>query len=151
MKKIIYLFACFLLLAKVSSAQLNWELDNNSANFAFLILDYTTYKCEGGYFAKYPYSPGYDREKIPFSVVYNSPADSGDILFKYKSTNDTLFYASIWWMGCGEILYPKKIDSAELFTYDTNKVTPPNTIEYCKYFYYEIREQEYKIKADSAW
>lgn len=138
------------MLTKVSYAQLNWKLDNNCANFAFLILDYTTYKFEGGYFAKYPYSPAYDRESIPFTIVYTSPADSGDILYKYKSTNDTLFYGSFWWMGCGEILFPKKYDSAELFTYDTNKVSPPYTIEYYKNIT-EIRKEEYKIKADSAW
>ena len=150
MKRIISLLMFMFLFSRICNAQLNWKLDYDSANFAFLILDYNTYKLENGYFAKYKYYSDYDRYRIPFNIVYHSPSDYGDILFTYKSTNDTLFYASIWWAGYGKIIIPKILDSANLFTYDTVKVFPPYTTEYYKYMP-EISDELFHIKADSAW
>jgi hypothetical protein len=138
------------LFSRICSAQLNWKLDYDSANIAFLILDYNTYNLENAYFAKYKYYPDYDRYSIPFKIVYHSPSDSGDILFTYKSTIDTVFYASIWWMGRGRIIYPKILDSANLFTYDTVNVSHPYSTEYYKYLP-EISDELFHSKADSAW
>jgi hypothetical protein len=149
-KTIIGLFVVILLFPKICTAQLNWELDYNSANFAFIVLDYNTYKLENGYFAKYKYDSKYDQYGIPFNIVYNAPYDFGNILFAYKSTNDTLFYASIEWAGYGKIIFPKVFDTANLFTYDSIKTTPPYKTEYYKYMD-EISDELFHVKADSAW
>jgi len=92
-------------------SQINWNLDANSANFAFLVLDYNTYNFEGGYFTKYNYQPGFDADSIPFKIIYNNPVDSGNITFEYSATNDTIFSAVIWWAGLGHIIFPNTIDS----------------------------------------
>lgn len=150
MKNIIKLLLLLGLFSNLSFSQINWELDYESANFAFLVVDFNTYDFEGGYFTKFDYYPGYDIAGIPFSIVYNPPIDSGDILFTYSATNDTIFAASIWWMGQGQILFPDSIDDASLFTYDSTIMINPFTIAYLNYVG-EIEDSVFRQKADSAW
>ncbi|MBI1932406.1 MAG: T9SS type A sorting domain-containing protein [Ignavibacteriales bacterium] len=135
---------------RYSFSQLDWNLDYESANFAFLVVDYSTYQFEGGYFTKFPYYPGYDREYIPFKVIYNPPADYGNISFLYSATNDTIFSADIWWAGSGTITYPSEIESDTLFTIDSTIIVYPFTINYFNYVD-EIPDSIFKSKADSAW
>jgi hypothetical protein len=143
----------FLILATFSSlsfSQINWKLDDDSANFAFLLVDYNSLRFEGGFFTKFKYYPEYDRYKIPFDIVYNAPADYGNILFTYSPTKDTIFAADIWWAGCGSITYPKVTDAADQFTFDSSSIVRPYTIEYLQYMP-EISNEIYIIKADSVW
>jgi hypothetical protein len=150
MKNIIKLLLMLGLFSNLSFSQINWELDYDSANFAFLKVDFNTYDFEGGYFTKFAYQPGYDITGIPFSIVYNPPIDTGDILFAYSATDDTIFFASIWWAGQGEILFPDSIDDASLFTYDSTLLVLPFAIEYYNYVG-EIEDSVFHQKADSAW
>ena len=150
MKNLIKISLMLGICSNLSLSQINWELDYESANFAFLVVDFNTYNFEGGYFTKFNYYPGFDTTGIPFTIVYNAPMDSGDILFAYSATNDTIFSASIWWAGRGQILFPDSIDDASLFTYDSSIIINPFTIEYLKYMD-EIDESEFQQKADSAW
>ncbi len=150
MKNIIKLLLMLGLFSNLSFSQINWKLDYESANFAFLIVDFNTYDFEGGYFNKFDYHPGYDIAGIPFSIIYNPPIDSGDILFAYSATDDTIFAASIWWAGQGRILFPDSIDDASLFTYDSSIIINPFTIAYLNYVG-EIEDSVFRQKADSAW
>jgi len=131
-------------------SQVKWNLDYDSANFAFLVVDYTTYNFEGGYFTKFDYHPGYDREYIPFSIEYNQPIDYGNILFTYAATNDTIFAADIWWAGTGLITFPTEIEDASQFTYDSTLQILPFTISYLNYVD-EIAGSTFQQKADSVW
>jgi hypothetical protein len=133
-----------------SFSQINWELDYESANFAFLKVDFNTYEFEGGYFTKFDYHTGYDIAGIPFTIIYNPPIDFGNILFAYSATNDTIFAADIWWMGQGQITFPDSIDEASLFTYDSTILIHPFTISYINYLD-EIEDSLFRQKADSAW
>lgn len=54
------------LFSNLSFSQINWNLDYDSANFAFLVVDYTTYNFEGGYFNKFKYYSEYDRYSIRY-------------------------------------------------------------------------------------
>jgi hypothetical protein len=140
----------FGLLGNLSFSQINWELDYESANFAFLVVDFNTYDFEGGYFTKFNYHPGFDIIGIPFSIVYNPPLDYGNIMFAYSATNDTIFAADIWWAGQGQITFPDSIDDASLFTYDSTIMIQPFTISYINYVD-EIEDSIFSQKADSAW
>jgi hypothetical protein len=97
MKSIMKIFILFVFLNAQYFSQVSWNLDYDSANFAFLKVDYNTYEFEGGYFTKFPYQEGYDRQYIPFNIIYNSPIDYGNIAFLYAASSDTIFAADIWW------------------------------------------------------
>ena len=151
MKRIILPFILlFNFVPNLLFSQINWNLDNNSANFAFLVIDYNTYKFEGGYFTKFNYQPGFDVDSIPFGIIYNPPNDHRDILFSYSATNDTIFAADIWWAGQGHIIFPNKIDSASQFSYDSTTVSDPLSFSYYNYVS-EIANSLFRPKADSAW
>ena len=144
------LLLLLILFNNLSVSQVGWDLDYESANFAFLKLDYNTYNLEGGYFTKFPYHKGYDNEYIPFTVIYNPPIDYGNISFIYSATADTIFAADIWWAGHGQITFPNLIDSASEFTYDSTLVDTPISTSYINYVD-EIVDSVFHQKADSAW
>lgn len=53
--------------------------------------------------------------KTPFSVIYNKPADFGDISFIYDPTGQTVFKGTIIWNGKGTIEIPGKFLKQESF------------------------------------
>lgn len=150
MKNNLSILFIFLLFPINLFSQIKWDLNYDSANFAFLVLDYNTYNFEGGYFTKFKYTSGYDKNGIPFKIVYNPPMDYGNILFSYSATNDTIFAADIWWAGWGGIKYPKIIENANQFTFDSTIVINPYSFEYFHYMN-EISSVSFHTKADIAW
>ena len=149
MKNYVIIFL-LLLINGISIAQVNWKLDYNSANFAFLKVDYTTYNFEGGYFAKFGYHPGHDIYEIPFDIIYNPPFDFGDITFKYSGTGDSIFAATIVWAGRGHITYPDSISGSNEFSVDSSINVIPYSFQYYNYIG-EIKDSIFRQKADSAW
>jgi hypothetical protein len=150
MGKIIKIFLLLTLCNSLSYSQIGWDLDYQSANFAFLMVGYDSNNFEGGYFKKIPYRKGYDNEYIPFTVIYNSPIDYGNITFLYSATMDTIFAADIWWAGQGHITFPDAIDSASQFNYDSTIIGKPISTSYLNYVD-EIADSIFDRKADSAW
>ncbi len=152
MKRLILSTALFVLIVpSFLFSQINWNLDFDSANFAFLSVDFDSYNFEGGYFTKYNYISGLALQNIPLSIVYNSPTDYGNISFAYSANpTDTIFAADIWWAGQGHITFPNKIDSASQFTYDSTAVGNPMSISYFNYMN-ELPDSVLHEKADSAW
>ncbi len=150
MKSIMKIFILFVFLNAQYFSQVSWNLDYDSANFAFLKVDYNTYEFEGGYFTKFPYQEGYDRQYIPFNIIYNSPIDYGNIAFLYAASSDTIFAADIWWAGTGQITYPDSIEDASRFSFDSTNVTFPFSISYMNYVD-EMPDSVFRSKADSAW
>lgn len=134
----------------LSPDTINWQLDNNSSNFAFLIADYETYNFEGGYFAKFSKYTNEDSGKIPFSIIYNPPSDYGNIAFRYSGTNDTIFAADLWWAGTGGITFPDSVENEFKFRYDSTDVGNPQSVEYFNYVY-EVPDSLFILKADSTW
>ena len=149
MKRYIKFFTLFFLLSNPNFSQPNWDLENDHANFAFFVVDYSTYNFEGGYFNKFPYQPGYDSTSIPFTITYHSPSDFGDILFTYSATNDTIFAATILWRGIGKITFPDTINPASEFTYDSTLNITPLSVSYINYVSFE--DTSFIPRADSAW
>ncbi len=150
MKNIIKVFLIVGICNSLSYTQVNWELDYNSANFAFFIVDFSTYNFEGGYFTKFDYHPGYDDTEIPFNIVYNPPLDYGNIMFAYSATGDSIFSADIWWAGQGQITFPDSIEDASQFRYDSSQSILPYSVSYYDYVY-ELEDSIFLQKADSSW
>ncbi len=150
MKNIIKLILIIAVYNPPSFTQVNWDPDYNSANFAFLAVDFNTYNFEGGYFTKFDYYPGYDVTGIPFTIVYNPPIDYGNIMFAYSATGDTIFAADIWWAGQGEITFPDSLEDASQFTYDSSLSILPYSVSYLDYVF-ELEDSVFHQKADSAW
>ncbi|WP_243347715.1 T9SS type A sorting domain-containing protein [Parabacteroides sp. FAFU027] len=73
---------------------------------ATLKVDYNSYVFEGGNLSEYN-CKDCDNTTLPFVTDFHSPGDFGSITFLLKPTSDTIFYATIIWMGTGQIYYPK--------------------------------------------
>ncbi|MEI6091554.1 MAG: hypothetical protein WCR42_13955 [bacterium] len=77
----------------------------------FLKVDFETNTFEGGKeltFAK-------ETETFTITNIYVPPGDFGSVKLMYSELNDTLFYGTIWWMGKGEMTYPKELLPADKF------------------------------------
>jgi hypothetical protein len=120
MKKILHLLVLIPLLFLGGCDQFDWDWnhdhhddnDHNSSNKVLMLrVDYSTNTFEGG--IEYSYNQPTDSFNI--DVDYVDPGDFGSILLTYRELQDTLFYGTIIWMGCGEMIYPTTIDSANHF------------------------------------
>jgi len=101
--KIFFLLVCVLcpLLVFCQSGSI---IKSDSLNLCVLKLDYKTYNFEGGNLSYYKKCPAAD--SLPFIREYQAPCDFGNIKYKINSTLETVFNASIIWMGTGSITYP---------------------------------------------
>lgn len=129
----------------------NWKLSNDSMNLAILVLDYQTYQLEKGHFSIHKPCDNCDIDSLPFDIVYNPPTDFGDISFYYKETKEKLFTATIIWTGMGSIYSPNFNLSKNSINKIDSVIKQPISIQYFAYPLMFYPEQEYKIKADSAW
>lgn len=76
----------------------------DSMNFAILISNYQSYELEMGHFSTHQLCNNCDSIGLPLEMIFETPADEGSITFKYNLTFDTLFYATIIWLGTGQII-----------------------------------------------
>jgi hypothetical protein len=76
-----------------------------------LKVDYTTLAFEGG--IEYVFNQQTDSFTI--DIEYVDPGDFGSIQLTYQELNDTLFFGTIIWMGCGEMIIPEALESAGHF------------------------------------
>ncbi len=149
----------FLMLSSITTAQSYSQrfksdfIKEDSMNLAILELDFLTYEFIEGNMAYFPLCDSCDSDSLPFNIEFMSPMDYGEILFKYSHNEDTLFYASIWWMGTGEIYYPDQFLPSSVFAYQNESIILPDHAQYYEYLliptYYSL--DQYKQKADSAW
>ena len=128
-------------------------IKEDSMNLAILELDFLTYEFIEGNVAYYPLCDSCDLDSLPFNIEFITPMDYGEILYKYSHNEDTLFYASIWWMGTGEILYPEQFLPSSAFGYQNESVPLPEHVQYFDYWLIPnwYSEEQYRGKADSAW
>jgi hypothetical protein len=104
----------FLFLSILYSQPL-FDLPDDSASFGILISDYLSGEFEEGTTLNFPICVPCDNSGFPFDIFYQSPGDFGWIQFNYSETGDTVFYATIIWMGQGQIYFPHSFFSADSF------------------------------------
>lgn len=131
-------------------AQSLWDLENDSMNLAILVSDFQTYEFETGHFSIHQPCDSCDIDSLPFDIYFISPSDFGWITFTYTETQDTLFYASINWMGIGKIIFPENFLSSDSFNIDDTIIQNPLSIKYYEYCAL-MPDSTFKQKADSAW
>lgn len=131
----------------------NGFIKQDSMNLSILVLDYLSYEFIEGSISYYPICDSCDLDSLPFEIEFMSPMDYGEILYKYAFNEDTLFYASIWWMGLGEIKIPVGFLSSEAFSYQDESIMLPGHTQYFDYWLtpYGMSMEQYIEKADSAW
>lgn len=98
-------------------------------NMATLIVDYDTYNFEGGNISYYSCSDC-AADSIPFTIDYRAPGDFGGITFKLSSLSDTVFDATIFWMGEGQIYYPTEFSMQAPFTNGSSAINKPDDLRY---------------------
>ena len=140
MKKFLHLLVFIPLLFLGSCDQFDWDWNHDhhddndpiSSNKVLMLkVDYTTNAFEGG--IEYIFRQQTDSFNI--DVDYVDPGDFGSIRLTYHELQDTLFYGTIIWMGCGEMIYPSAIDSADQFdvVLTDDVVRPVNCFENIMY------------------
>ncbi len=96
------------LLAGISlSGQRSWDLPDDSTSIGIFIYDFLTSEFEGGQIQNYPICGSYDSSGVPLIFTYQPPVDFGWDMFSYPCTEDTVFFATIVWMGTGSISIPE--------------------------------------------
>ena len=128
-------------------------IKEDSMNLATLVLDFLSFEFLEGTVNYYPLCDSCDLDSLPFFIEFMNPMDYGEILFKYSYNSDTLFYASIWWAGTGQIFYPEEFSPSIEFSYQEDVVVLPIHSQYYDYWLTPqgYSWQEFIEKADSAW
>lgn len=127
-------------------------LKGDSLNFVTLIVDYDTFEFEGGNISYYERCNNCSEDSIPFQVLVNYPGDFGSITYNIQNTFETVYHATIIWMGTGQIYHPESFGSTYPFNTISNKVGKPDDIEYYDKYGTKIYNDSSFIKsADSAW
>jgi len=126
------------------------DIKSGYANISTLIVDYDSYKFEGGNMSYYCCT-NCQNDGLPFLFGYNSPGDFGSITVILKPTFDILFDASIIWMGKGEINYPTNFSLNYPFTDSIHSVPQPLDLVYIKTDGKSSTDFTFNQKADSAW
>lgn len=116
-----------------------------------LIVDFDTYTFEGGSISHFD-CPSCEKDEIPFSVSYDSPGDFGGISFLLEPAQDTVFDATIIWMGEGEIYEPESFSNDDPYQNIFAFVEKPENLRYWNFngepF---VDDPDMKLRADSAW
>ena len=139
----------FLFLSILYSQPL-FDLPDDSASFGMLICDYETSEFEEGIVLNVPLCAGCDSIGFPFDIFYQSPGDFGWIQFNYTETNDTIFYATIVWMGQGSITYPTNFLPADSFSVEAGNASDPDSIYYWSSWGDTIIEDETFLQSAAA-
>ncbi|MEI6061090.1 MAG: T9SS type A sorting domain-containing protein [Bacteroidota bacterium] len=121
------------------------------ANIAILLVDYDTHKFEGGNLSYYSCT-ACSNDSLPFSrsVVWHT-ADDFEIAFKMDLEPDTVFHATTFWMGIGQIYYPMAYSLYDPFVHSNTHVQKPTDIEYVDKLGLTTNDPLLVSQADSAW
>ena len=125
-------------------------IKNGVVSLATLVVDYTTNNFEGGNIEYYSCND-YRNDSIPFDIYYRPPGDFGNIFFKLSSIKDTVFYATIIWMGKGKIKYPHTFSKLAPFINSSVATDKPNDLWF---IYADTLMTKYLnlfSKVDTAW
>ena len=146
----IILFFVGVLITINSYAQNDSIIKNGYVTIAVLVVDYYTYQFEGGHIANYS-CPDCPKDSIPFSILYEPPADTGYIIFKLASSEDKIFQVCYYWNSEAEISYPGEFSTQGLFGNTDQETKHPGDLRYIDYNGKAISDENKLSRADSAW
>lgn len=127
-------------------------INSEYLNFAVLVVDYDTYDFEGGNLSYYQNCDNCTEDSIPFEIEVIYPGDFGGITYNIQHTLETVFDATIIWMGTGQIVHPENFSLSYPFNTINNLVEKPKHIEYYDKYGTKVYTDSIFIKAaDSAW
>ncbi len=127
-------------------------INSDFLNFAVLIVDYDTYEFEGGNLSYYQHCVNCTEDSIPFEIFVIYPGDFGGITYNIQNTSETVFDATIIWMGTGQIVHPEEFTLSYPFNTINNMVEKPEHLEYYnKYGTKVYTDSTFIHAADSAW
>jgi hypothetical protein len=119
-------------------------------NLAVLELDYLTYEFQKGALNYYPRCGRCDLDSLPFEVEFVPPGDFGSIAFRYTETGDTLLFATIIWMGTGELSIPDNFHPPEEF--EQLPAAAPDPVERDFFIVFApVDTLGFVARADTAW
>lgn len=138
------------MIAGLVHAQSSWQLKTDSMNLGILVLDYQTYAFEKGNLSMHQPCTTEDADSLPFTIHYLEPGDFGRITFLYNQNLDTLFDATIIWMGQGGIGFPTNFLPTDSFQTQQSSIADPISKQY---FIFDGPSPSNNVaaKADSAW
>ncbi len=131
-------------------SQTDTIIKHDIVNLATLIVDFETYEFEGGDISYYSCA-NCSTDSIPFTIDYQAPCDFGGVTFTLSSTQETVFDATIVWMGLGYILYPNSFGLSAPFINANRLTTKPSDLKYIYAHGSEIVDANEILAADSAW
>jgi hypothetical protein len=143
-------FAILFIVAGLVKGQSSWQLKPDSMNLAILVSDYQTYAFEKGNFSTHQPCDNKDADSLPFKIEYIPPWDFGQISFLFSKYLDTLFRATIVWMGRGKIDIPQEFLPADSFKTQQSNVAAPVSVQYFN-FDGPYPPENIHQQADSAW
>ncbi|MDR2009665.1 MAG: hypothetical protein LBQ22_04210 [Bacteroidales bacterium] len=121
MRTKIFIFSLFILfLSGCNNADFHDLIDeinnpgtvvDDTNDVLMLVVDYTSNRFEGGKILNFS-KPS---ETFTITNEYAPPGDFGSLKLYYSEINELLFYGTIVWMGCGNIIYPENILSRDDF------------------------------------
>ena len=134
-------------------AQSPFNLPDDSASFGVFIFDYPTGGFEEGTVLNVPPCNNCDSIGVPFYFDYQEPGDEGWDIFYYSEndTGDTIFFASIMWMGLGEIIFPDVFYNADSFLVEIENAPDPDTLEYWSFNEIQLDNGSLPGTADTAY
>ncbi|MCX6258238.1 MAG: T9SS type A sorting domain-containing protein [Bacteroidia bacterium] len=150
MKTIGLFFLLGVMLQLTGFCQADTIIKHGYANIATLMVDYDTYAFMGGNISYYS-CPDCMNDSLPFSAYFNPPLDFGDITFELASTSDTIFNATIIWMGTGQIYHPTSFTQNSPFSLSDDTIAKPSDTRYIGENGVITNDSVFKQKADSAW
>jgi hypothetical protein len=125
-------------------------LKDGYVNIATLKVSYSTYAFEGGDISYYT-CPSCGVDSIPFAIDYVPPGDFGGVTFKLSPSLDTVFDATIIWMGTGQIYYPASFSTLDPFANSSIPTSIPNDLRYIDTDGNVMSDTSLVNRADLAW
>lgn len=144
------LIICGFIIHLAGFSQSDTILKESFVNIATLIVDFDSYEFEGGDMSYYSCA-SCPIDSIPFTIDYDSPGDFGGVTFKLSSQQDTVFHATIIWMGTGQIYYPDEFNLQAPFINSNTVINRPDDLRYIYTDGNVITDPGLLNKADSAW
>lgn len=126
------------------------NIQNNKVNVFTLKIDYLTHNFEGGDLAYYD-CLACTNDSLPFDVIYHSPGDFGDIAFVLNEGTNSIFSASIIWMGMGVIDQPQAFVQTEPFINQQIPFALPSNVRLFDEQGYISSSTQLMQDAQSAW
>jgi hypothetical protein len=123
----------------------------DTVQIAVLLVEEFPHRLESGAIFRSQPCGDCDTDAFPLSITYLSPSDSGAVVFVHAASGDTLFAATIWWSGRGEITKPALLIPGESFERGDVRYERPSGIEFFSQDGHRLESDEVPRPVDDAW